>query len=60
MRTPQVRHHLQDLSGGTQFIAVLSNWDFATPLSDALFSADLPPDAELITFLKAAEPKTKE
>jgi hypothetical protein len=46
--------------GAPQFIAVLSDWDFTTPLSDALFSVDLPPAAELITFLKAAEPKTKE
>ena len=46
--------------GAPKFIAVLSNWDFATPLSDSLFSADLPPDAGLISFLKAAEPKTKE
>ena len=46
--------------GAPQFIAVLSDWDFATPLSDSLFSADLPPDAGLISFLKAAEPKTKE
>ena len=46
--------------GAPQFIAVLSDWDFATPLSDALFSADLPPNAGLISFLKAAEPKTKE
>jgi hypothetical protein len=46
--------------GAPQFIAVISDWDFTTPLSDSLFSADLPPDAELITFLKATEPKTKE
>jgi hypothetical protein len=46
--------------GAPQFVAVLSAWDFTTPLSDSLFSADLPPDAELITFLKAVEPKTKE
>jgi hypothetical protein len=46
--------------GAPEFIAVLSDWDFATPLSDSLFSADLPPGAERITFLKAAEPKTKE
>jgi hypothetical protein len=43
--------------GAPQFIAVLSAWDFATPLSDSLFSADLPPGAELITFLKAAKTK---
>ena len=46
--------------GAPQFVAVLSNWDFATPLSDALFSADLPPDVGRISFLKAAEPMTKE
>jgi hypothetical protein len=46
--------------GAPQFVAVLSAWDFTTPLSDSLFSADLLPGAELITFLKAAEPKTKE
>ena len=45
--------------GAPQFIAVLSDWDFAISLSDSLFTADLPPDARRITF-KAAEPKTKE
>ena len=46
--------------GAPQFIAVFSAWDFTTPLPDSVFSADLPPDAEQITFLKAMEPKTKE
>ena len=43
--------------GAPQFVAVLSAWDFTTPLSDSLFSADLPPGAELITFLKASKTK---
>ena len=41
--------------GAPEFVAVLSAWDFTTPHSDSLFSADFPPGAELITFLKAAQ-----
>lgn len=48
------------LSGAPQFMAVLSDWDFATRLPDSLFSAALPPRVEQIGFLKAATSGKKE
>jgi hypothetical protein len=43
-----------------QFTAILSEWDFQTRLSDALFTADFPPtaDYERIEFLALEEPET--
>jgi hypothetical protein len=36
--------------GEPQYSATLKNWDFATPISPALFRAELPPDATRIEF----------
>lgn len=38
--------------GVPEFIAMLSDWDFTTPIADSLFSAEIPPGAEKISFLK--------
>jgi hypothetical protein len=48
------------LPGAPQYMAVLSDWDFATHLPDSAFSAALPPKAERIGFLKAAASAKKE
>ncbi|CAI8767850.1 DUF2092 domain-containing protein [Methylococcus capsulatus] len=42
------------LPGAPQYMAVLSDWDFATHLPDSAFSAVIPPKADRIGFLKAA------
>jgi hypothetical protein len=38
--------------GVPEYIALLSDWDFTTPIADSLFSAEIPPGAEAISFLK--------
>jgi hypothetical protein len=47
------------IPGAPQFTAVLSDWDFATPLPNALFAATLPADAEKIQFFKLAKSMQK-
>jgi hypothetical protein len=44
----------KNLPGAPQFTAVLSDWDTATRPPDALFTAQLPPDADQIPFLGTA------
>lgn len=48
------------LPGAPQFMATLSDWDFASRLPDSTFNAALPPKAERIGFLKAVEPSKKD
>jgi len=43
------------IPGAPQFTAVLSEWDFATRLPDALFAATLPAGAKKIQFVKLAK-----
>ena len=43
------------IPGAPQFTAVLSDWDFATPLANRLFSASLPAGAEKIEFARLAK-----
>jgi hypothetical protein len=47
------------LPGAPQFIAVLSRWDLATPAPDGMFTANLPPDADRITFQASAAAEKK-
>jgi hypothetical protein len=39
-------------AGVPEYIALFSDWDFTTPIADSLFSAQIPPGAEAISFLK--------
>ncbi|WP_228719954.1 DUF2092 domain-containing protein [Methylococcus geothermalis] len=48
------------LPGAPQYMAVLSDWDFASRLPDSAFGAALPPKAERIDFLKAVASGKKE
>lgn len=43
------------IPGSPQFTALLSDWDFSTPLAEPLFEAQLPGDAQQIEFLKPSE-----
>ena len=43
-----INYKLRD--GEPQYSALLKNWDFSTPVSPALFQAELPPDATRIEF----------
>jgi len=43
------------IPGAPQFTAVLSDWDFATRLPDALFATTLPAGAKKIQFVKMAK-----
>ena len=49
------------LPGAPQFMAVLSHWDLVSPAPDGMFTANLPPGTDRITFQAsaAAEKKTK-
>jgi hypothetical protein len=50
----------KSVPGAPQFSAVLSDWDFATRPPDALFTPQLPPGADRISFLAAAEAGKKQ
>jgi hypothetical protein len=43
------------IPGAPQFTAILSDWDFATPLPGVLFNANLPAIVEKIEFVKMAK-----
>ena len=42
------------LPGAPQFTAVLSHWDLVTPAPDGIFTANLPPEADRISFQATA------
>jgi hypothetical protein len=47
------------LPGAPQFTAVLSHWDLVAPAPDGMFTANLPPGADRITFQASAAAQKK-
>jgi hypothetical protein len=47
------------LPGAPQFTALLSHWDLVTPAPDGMFTANLPPGADRITFQATANAEKK-
>jgi hypothetical protein len=43
--------------GAPEYVALLSDWDFTTPIADSLFSAEIPAGTTQISFLEVQPPE---